>query len=158
MARWTDSNADTRTPNMARLATSTEGSQNGNYSRVQPSQEIWSSTISKPKPVTLVQIRNLFCLLDGTLLDVASLNDPLPVLTPNSFVPNATGLCMLTRDLFAYVHKVRGQHALLVVLAGRRNEDLSRLGLADSCCWVHWMFILDPRLQQWSRKLVTSKR
>ena len=95
------------------------------------------------------------CIFDLSQLDVASLDSPLPILSPDSFSENSTGLCLLTRPLFSAVHKVRSLKPLLVVLPGGRNDDLLQLGFTNSAFSVHWMSIQEGPLGPWARKLIT---
>ena len=95
------------------------------------------------------------CSLDLTQLDFTQFPDALNMITPANFAENSTGIVLLSRALFAGVHRVRSKHPLLVVLPGGKNDDLLQLGLSESAFSSHWMFIKDPLQPVWARKLCT---
>ena len=57
--------------------------------------------------------------------------------------------------MFANLCRIRSKKPLVAVLPGGRNDDLPSLGFAESSYAVHQMFIKDPALDKWSRKLTT---
>ena len=114
-----------------------------------------SKTASSTKLQAPTRAKWIDCIFDLSQLDVTSLDSPLAILSPDSFSENSSGLCMLTRALFAGVAKVRSLKPLLVVLPGGRNDDLLQLGFTTSAFSVHWMFIQEGPHGSWSRKLIT---
>ena len=95
------------------------------------------------------------CSIDLTQFDFSKLPDALNMLPPDAFAENSTGIVLLTRALFAGVHRVRSKSPLLVVLPGGQNDDLAQFGFASSAFATHWMFIKDPLHPAYTRKLCT---
>ena len=88
-------------------------------------------------------------------IDLTQFQDGLVKLTPDIFAENSTGVILLSRPMFANLCRIRSKKPLVAVLPGGRNDDLPSLGFAESSYAVHHMFIKDPALDKWSRKLTT---
>ena len=88
-------------------------------------------------------------------IDLTQFQDRLVKLTPDILAENSTGVILLSRPMFSNLYRIRSTKPLVAVLPGGRNDELPSLGFAESSYAVHYMFIKDPVLDKWSRKLTT---
>ena len=88
-------------------------------------------------------------------IDLTYVEGGLLQLSPEDFKTNATGLVLLTRQMFIEASAVRSTAPLAVLLPGDRNSDLIAAGINDSAIHVKYAFLRDALLGKYFRKKVT---
>lgn len=97
---------------------------------------------SKPKKID-VPVRSRWIDLQ---LDMLNVEGDLKQLSPDDFRTNASGITLLTRQLFCETCTVRSKSPLAVVLPGENNRDLIAAGLNESSLMVTHVLLKDPLL------------
>jgi hypothetical protein len=88
-------------------------------------------------------------------IDMDQVDGRLSQLSPDSFGTNASGLALLTRQMFLEASAVRSVSPLAVILPGDRNEALITAGINESAIRVRYVFLKDEVIGKFFRKRVT---
>ena len=88
-------------------------------------------------------------------LDLTYVEGDMRQLSPEEFKTNASGLVLLTRQMFIQTSAVRSTAPLAVLLPGDRNSDLISAGINDSAVSVKFVFLKGSLQGKYFRKKVT---